>query len=136
MIRYMIKQLTIETSRTLNINKQTIAKYEKRIDEIKDSNKDLEKQEFLYMQKQIKDFYEKQAAAAKVRSRIKYFEEGEKSTKFFLNMEKKNISDKTWNKIKCADGTYKTDIHSILKDQTTFYQSLFKSNGFNNTDAD
>ena len=51
-------------------------------------------------------------------------------------MEKKNISDKTWNKIKCAEGTYKTDIHSILKEQTTFYQSLFKSNGFNNTDAD
>ena len=88
------------------------------------------------MQKQIKDFYEKQAAAAKVRSRIKYFKEGEKSTKFFLNMEKKNISDKTWNKIRCADGTYKTDIHSILKEQTTFYQSLFKYNGFNNTDAD
>ena len=52
-------------------------------------------------------------------------------------MEKKVISDKTWNKIKCADGTYKTDIHSILKQQTiTFYQSRFKSNGFDNTDAD
>ena len=38
--------------------------------------------------------------------------------------------------IKSANGTYKTDIHSILKEQTTFYQSLSKSTGFNNTDAD
>ena len=51
-------------------------------------------------------------------------------------MGKKNINYKTWNKIKCADGTYKTDIYSILKEQTTFYQSLFKPNDFNNTDAD
>ena len=51
MIKYKMKQLTIETSRTLNTNKQTIAKYEKRIDEIKDSNKYLDKQEFLYLQK-------------------------------------------------------------------------------------
>ena len=72
MIKYKIKQLTSETSRTLHINKQTIAKYEKRIDEIKDSNKYLDKQEFLYLQKQIKHLYEKHAAAAKVRSRIKY----------------------------------------------------------------
>ena len=51
-------------------------------------------------------------------------------------MEKRNIKNKTWNKIKCADGTYKTDIKSIIKEQTTFYQSLFTSNGFNSTDAD
>ena len=69
MIKHRIKQLTIETSYILNINKQqTIAKYEKRIDEIKDSNKYLDKQEFLYLQKQIKDLYEKHAAATKVRS--------------------------------------------------------------------
>ena len=51
-------------------------------------------------------------------------------------MEKKNIKDKTWNKIKCADGTYKTDINSILKEQTTFYQSLISSNGFDDTDLE
>ena len=90
MIKYKIKQLTVETSRTLNTDKQTIAKYEKRIDKIKDSNKYRDKQEFLYLQKQIKDFYGKQAAAAKVTSRIKYFEEG-KINKIFLNMEKKNM---------------------------------------------
>ena len=134
-IKCRIKQLTIEISRSLNINKHTISKFEKRIDEIKDSDKVLDKKEFLYLKEKIKDFYEKQTAAAMVRSRIKYYEEGEKSTKYFLNMEKKNVKNKTWSKIKCADGTYKTDIQSIIKEQTTFYQSLFTSNGFNSNDA-
>ena len=124
-IKYRIKQLTIEISRSLNINKHTISKYEKRIDEIKDSDKFLDKNEFLYLKEKIKDLYEKQTTAAMVRSRIKYYEEGEKSTKYFLNMEKRNIKNKTWNKIKCADGTYKTDIKSIIKEQTTFYQFTF-----------
>ena len=50
-------------------------------------------------------------------------------------MEKRNVKNKTWNKIKCSDGTYKTDIQSIIKEQTFFYQSLFTSNGFDNSEA-
>ena len=81
----------IGVSRSLNINKHTISKFEKRIDEIKDSDKILDKKEFQYLKEIIKDFYEKQTTAAMVRSRIKYYEEGEKSTKYFLNMVKRNI---------------------------------------------
>ena len=71
MIKYNIKQLTIETSRSINISKHTITKYEKRINEIKDSDNNLDKIEKHTLQKLIKDFYEKQAHAAKIRSRIK-----------------------------------------------------------------
>ena len=134
--KYKIKQLTIEMSCSLNTKKHAISKYEKRINEIKDSDKYLDKQEYLFLKQKIKEFYEKQTAAAAIRSRVKNYEEGEKSTKYFLNMEKKNIKDKIWNKIKCQDGTYKTDISSMLKEQTNFYKSLFNSNGFNNDDAD
>ena len=56
MIKYKINQLTIERSRTLNINKQIFAKYEKRIDEIKDSNKYLDKQEFYTCKSKLKIF--------------------------------------------------------------------------------
>ena len=136
MVKYKIKQLTIETSRAINLSKNTVAKYEKRINDIKDSNKYSDKKEVTNLQKLIKDFYENQTNAAKIRSRIKYFEDGEKSTKFFLNTEKRNASDKTWNKIKCRDGTYKTDIHSILNEQVNFYQTLFTSNGYDNIEAE
>ena len=36
MVKYKIKQLTIETSRAINLSKSTVEKYEKRINEIKD----------------------------------------------------------------------------------------------------
>lgn len=70
--------MTIETSRVLSVNKRKIAKYEQRIDEIKDSDKYLAKKESSYLQKQVKQFHEHQANAAKIRPRVKYLEEGEK----------------------------------------------------------
>ena len=138
MVKYKIKQLTIETSRAINLSKSTVEKYEKRINKMKDSNKYLNKNEVNDLQRIVKEFYENQTNAVKIRSRIKYYEEGKKSTKFFLNTEKRNASAKTWNKIKCSDGTYKTDIHVhlILNEQVMFYQTLFTSNGYSNIDVE
>ena len=51
MVKYKIKQLTIETSRAINLSKSTVEKYEKRINEIKDSNKYLDKNEVNNLQK-------------------------------------------------------------------------------------
>ena len=42
-MKYKIKQLSIETSRYLNLSKRTVHKYEQRINDIKDTNKHLEK---------------------------------------------------------------------------------------------
>ena len=58
--------------------------------------------------KQMQQWYDRESSITR---------KGEKSTKYFLNMEKRNIKNKTWNKIKCDDGTFKTDIQSILKEQ-------------------
>ena len=48
-------------------------------------------------------------------------------TRYFFNLEKHNISNKTWTKIKCKDGTIKSDIHSILREQTNFFKELLTS---------
>ena len=103
MIKIYVKQLTTEISKTLNTNKYQLAKLERRLNEIKDSEKYIHKQECKHLHKTIKEYYEKQTVAAKIRSRVKHFEEGEKSTKFFFNLEKHNISNKVWTKIKCKD---------------------------------
>ena len=126
-IKIRIKQLTVEISKSLNINKYKLEKLEKRLNTIKHSDKNIHKQESKNLQNKIKQYYEKQTEAAKIRSRVKHFEEGEKSSKYFFNLEKHNISNKIWTKIKCKDGTYKCDIASILKEQKTFFETLFKS---------
>ena len=132
MIKILLKHLTIDISKSMNIKKPTIEQLEKRLNSIKDSDKNIHKQECKNLQKTIKQYYEKQTEAARIRSRVKDFEEGEKSSKYFFNLEKHNISNKLWTKIKCKDGTYKNDIKSILREQKSFFEEFFKSEG---TDA-
>ena len=126
-IKYKIKQLTIEISKSLNVSKHKIIQIEKRLNEIKDSDDNKLKREFEYLKQKTKQYYENQLEAAKVRSRIKCYEEGEKSSKYFFNTEKKNASDKIWTKIKCRDGSYSANIYEILNEQKHFYKSLFTS---------
>ena len=132
MIKILLKHLTIDISKSMNIKNHTIEQLEKRLNSIKDSDKNIHKQECKNLKKTIKQYYEKQTEAARIRSRVKDFEEGEKSSKYFFNLEKHNISNKLWTKIKCKDGTYKNDIKSILREQKSFFEELFKSEG---TDA-
>ena len=127
--KYKIKHLTIEISKSLNITKYKLQKMEARLNEIKDSENNILKQESKNLKQQIKEYYENQLEAAKVRSRIKIYEEGEKSSKFFFNTEKKNASEKIWNRIKCQDGTYSSNINIILNEQKQFYKNLFTSEG-------
>ena len=131
-----IKQLTIEIRKTLNTSIYEINKIEKRLNEIRDSDKFIHKSQCISLKHTIKEYYEKQTEAAKIRSRVKNFEEGEKSTRYFFNLEKHNISNKIWTKIKCKDGTLKTDIRSILREQTTFFKELFTSDGIDVAEAD
>ena len=133
--KYRIKHLTIETSKSLNITKGSLLKMEARLNEIKDSENNLLKHECKNLKQQIKEYYEKQLEAAKVRSRIKIYEEGEKSSKFFFNTEKKNASQKNWTKIKCQDGTYSSNINIILNEQKQFYKNLFTSEGSDQQEA-
>ena len=108
----------------MNPSKRTIDKYEKRINEIKDSNDPKHKHEYSCLKSKIEQFYENQLKAAKIRLRIKEFEEGERPTNFFLNTEKNN-NNKTWTKIICADDSYKSDILSILNTQKKISKPYF-----------
>ena len=94
-----IKQLTIEISKTLNTSEYEINKIEKRLNKIKDSDKFIHKSECISLKHTIKEYYEKQTEAAKIRSRVKIFEEGEKSTRYFFNLDKHNISNKYGRKL-------------------------------------
>ena len=132
-IKYKIKHLTIEISKSLNISKQKIIQIEKRLNEIKDSDDERLKREFEYLKQKTKQYYENQLDAVKIR--IKCFEEGEKSSKYFFNTEKKNASDKIWTKIKCRDGSYSSNILNILTEQKHFYESLFTSEGTDEQEA-
>jgi hypothetical protein len=56
---------------------------------------------------------------------MKWAEEGERSTRYFFELEKKQGENKMWNRIKNTEGKYKYDIDSIIDEQIAFYSKLF-----------
>ena len=57
-IKIRIKQLTIEISKSLNINEYKLEKLGKRLNTIKHSDKNIHKQESKNLQNRIKQYYE------------------------------------------------------------------------------
>ena len=61
----------------------------------------------------------------RIRSRCQWYEEGEKSSKFFLNLEKFNVVQSQIRKIIVSDQEI-TDRNIILNEIRIFYESIFK----------
>ena len=83
----------------------------------------------------LEAFYDKKLNGVIIRARARWHEHGEKSSKYFLNLEKRNhIIKKHMRKLKIS-GVITTDPFSILAEQKRFYQELYKSRNNNNTDG-
>ena len=61
-----------------------------------------------------------------LRSKVRWYEEGEKSTKYFFNLEKRNYHKKTMRKLN-LNGDIIEDPKVILNEQKRFYQDLYTS---------
>ena len=71
-----------------------------------------------------------------IRSRTQWMKYGEKPTKFFCQLEKKNFLDKTIKKISLENGKFVTTQNEILNHVRLYYQNLFKSRDSSLSDAD
>ena len=72
------------------------------------------------------DYQNKKLFGAMLRSKAKWVEHGEKNTKFFLNLEKKNYNSKHIKKLIQGQNTI-TDPVAILKEQKRYYCNLYTS---------
>ena len=82
----------------------------------------------------LEAFYDEKLDGVIIRARARWHEHGEKSSKYFLNLEKRNHIKKHMRKLKIS-GVITTDSFSILAEQKGFYQELYKSRNSNNTDG-
>ena len=76
-------------------------------------------------------FYEEKVKGIISRARARWHEHGEKSTKYFLNLEKRNHIKKHMRKLN-INGSITTDPFNILNEQQSFYQELYRSRNMNN----
>ena len=127
-----IKSLSIQVAASMNKQNREIKKLEKEFENLK-SNSSHDNYEEL--ENKLKTLHRKQCEAARVRSRVKHYEAGEQSTKYFFNLEKRNAINKTWVSIKKADGAVTNKMDDILNEQVKFYSSLFSSEGWDEQSA-
>ena len=64
--------------------------------------------------------------AAQIRSRVKWVEEGEKNTKYFLNLEKTKANSKIFCSLKEQSGKVVTNQQEILRCQYNYFSTLYK----------
>ena len=64
-----------------------------------------------------------------IRSKARWHNEGEKNTKYFLNLEKRHFNTKTIRQLQLENSSViKTD-EEILTEAKSFYQNLYASRG-------
>ena len=61
-----------------------------------------------------------------LRSRAQWLQHGEKPSKFFLNLEKKNVTTKLFSSLNLADGSAVTGINDIKHEVYNFYKKLYQ----------
>ena len=62
-----------------------------------------------------------------VRSKSQWYNEGEKNTKYFLNLEKRHCKQGTISQLKTNDNDLVYTDKEILNECVSFYQSLYSS---------
>ena len=72
--------------------------------------------------KNLETLIETQTAGVMLCSKAHWIEHGEKNTKYFLNLEKRNYNI---TKLKKSDGTEITDPNHILREEENFYTNLY-----------
>nr|CAB3264534.1 pol-like protein [Phallusia mammillata] len=70
-------------------------------------------------------FSEIQTKGAMIRSRARWVENGERNSKYFLNLEKRHSAKKSIEKLN-IDGVTNTDQNTILNELVLFYEQLYQ----------
>lgn len=86
------------------------------------------KQEFIAVVKEREHFLQEKVRGMIVRSREKFYEEGERSSKYYFSLEKHRASKKVMHRIREHDGSIVSDSKQILQHQHSFYRKLYKAN--------
>jgi len=60
-----------------------------------------------------------------LRSKVKWYEDGERNNHYLYNRKKRNYEKKTIAKLKRSIGTVTNDQFEILREQMEFYKALY-----------
>lgn len=136
LIKYEIRKFTIAYSkeRKRNRNNLKITKekeLEKMLNEEFSDNESTQKR-IETLKTELEEIYLQEAEGAIIRSRIQWYEQGEKSTSYFFNLEKQRALNKNVKKLMINNSEITNQKH-ILNKLAEFYEKLYKQS---DTDLD
>ena len=80
------------------------------------------------LKSELNEIYSTKGKEAMFRSKVKWVEQGEKPTKYFFNLEKRNYEKKKIiTQLKISDGEIISDIKQINKEIEEYYKSFLTS---------
>ena len=82
-------------------------------------------EKYSFLKEELEKIEEIETQGAILRSKVRWSEAGEKNTKYFLNLEKKNAVDKHICQLQLPNGDIISDPKLILAEQKRYYQSLY-----------
>jgi biopolymer transport protein ExbD len=82
--------------------------------------------------KRLDKLYTEKTKGRQIRSRVKWIEEGEKNTAFFLGLEKTRQTKKAINELYDKNGKSTTDQNEIMEIEVDYYKKLYKSTNLYN----
>ncbi len=85
------------------------------------------KNSYINAKLKLEKMYANAAKGAIVRSRVKWHEEGEINSKYFIGLEKHNNCKNSITELKSKNGKNLTNVNEILNETVDFYQNLYKS---------
>ena len=74
---------------------------------------------------QLNKIIKSKTEGAIIRSRIKWYEEGETNSKYFFNLEKRTSNKKSINRLQLNNDNITIDPKTILQEMKQFYQTLY-----------
>ena len=83
--------------------------------------------EYLQIKSEWENLLAKKTDGIIMRSKAQWVESGEKNTKYFLNLEKRNHNNTCIKKLILDDNSELVDIKPIIQEQERFYKNLFTS---------
>ena len=76
---------------------------------------------------ELENIIESRTKGAILRSKTKWYNKGEKNTKYFLNLEKRHFKQGTISQVKINDNEFVTSDEKILSECELFYKNLYTS---------
>ena len=127
MLKYEIRCLTIKFSKDLAKAKKSKQYFlENKLKFLESNlNCDINSAEYINCKNQREKIYDDIAKGIKVRSKCQWYEQGEKSTKFILNLEKTKTTQGTVKKLEIDNKEIDNSVE-VNKKLEKLFESLFK----------